>query len=198
MGSSTSKGARAAGAGARKYPTRSPNSTTRPATPAASPSASGPTVHPPPQAYESRTPAVDTDARDPGLASRLNTLGAVQPNPHYSASSTSAFDPQRRQTSESPFDMMTSMPQSAYPDPRENPALRLLEARRRIQEEAEEEMINAGRRGFQGRKYVDVGIIQMALMRQQRGEVNTKIEDVLGVKRGRLDVLGKGVVKSIT
>src|SRR5690242_5722983 len=37
---------------------------------------------------------VDMDARDPAFASRLSSLGAVQPNPHYSPTSRSQFDPQ--------------------------------------------------------------------------------------------------------
>ena len=72
-----------------------------------------------------------------------------------------------------------------------NPALKVLEARERIAEEAEVELRDVGRRGFQGRKYVDAGIIQLALMRQARGEPDARIEDALGMKKGRLSVLGK-------
>ena len=93
--------------------------------------------------------------------------------------------------------MMSAPPQSAFPDPRDNPVLRVLEARQRIQEEAEEELTQVGRRGFQGRKYLDAGLIQLALMRRARGEADQKIEDAMGIKRGRLGTLEKGTVTAV-
>ena len=124
-------------------------------------------------------------------------MGAVEPNPHFSPTSTSAFDPQRNTSSSFPSDMMSAPPQSAFPDPRDNPVLRVLEARQRIQEEAEEELTQVGRRGFQGRKYLDAGLIQLALMRRARGEADQKIEDAMGIKRGRLGTLEKGTVTAV-
>ncbi|KAF2681279.1 hypothetical protein K458DRAFT_406631 [Lentithecium fluviatile CBS 122367] len=202
MGSSASKGAKAAGAAARKYPTRSPPSTTRTPAPSAAPAQqyarNGPSVHPPPHASEAKTEAINLDARDPVLASRLNSLGAVQPNPHYSATSTSSFDPHRNDSSMLPSDMMSAPPQSAFPDLRDNPALRVLEARQKIQEEADQELANVGRKGFAGRKYVDASVIQLALMRKARGESDARIEDALTIKRGRLGVLGNGIAGSVS
>lgn len=93
--------------------------------------------------------------------------------------------------------MMQAPPQSAFPDPRDNPALRVLEARQRIQDEAERDLENMGRRGHAGRKYMDAGLIQLALMRRKRGEPDAKAEDALGIRRGRLAVLGKGIVDSV-
>jgi 3-deoxy-7-phosphoheptulonate synthase len=90
--------------------------------------------------------------------------------------------------------MMQSPPQNAFPDPRNNPVLRVLEARQRISDEAEDELRDVGRRGFAGRKYVDAGVIQLALMRQSRGEPDARIEEALGIKKGRLSVLGRGTV----
>jgi len=143
--------------------------------------------------------AIDIDARDPGLASRLNTLGAVQPNPHYSPTSTSSLDPQRNQLDTLPSDMMQAPPREAFQqDPRDNPALRVLAARQRIQEAAEEERNNLGRRGFSGRTYVDAGAIQLALMRKAHGENDSRIEEALSIKKGRLSVLGKGIVESVS
>lgn len=92
--------------------------------------------------------------------------------------------------------MMQAPPQSAFPDPRNNPTLRVLEARQRLTEEAEDELRDFGRKGFTGRKYVDAGVIQLALMRQARGEPDARIEDALGIKKGRLDVLGKGTLSA--
>jgi hypothetical protein len=137
---------------------------------------------------------IDLDARDPVLASRLSELGAVQPNPHYSASSTSSYDPQRNLSTTMPSDMMNAPPQPMFPDPRDNPALRVLDARQRIQEEADLDQEGVGRRGFSGRKYVDAGLIQNALVRRQRGEADASIEESLSMQKGRLSVLGKGVV----
>lgn len=142
--------------------------------------------------------AVLQDARDPAFASRLSSLGAVQPNPHYSPSSQSQFDPRRNTSPNLPSDtMMQSLPQSAFPDPRNNPVLRVLEARQKIADQAEDELRDVGRRGFQGRTYVDAGVITLAMMRQAKGEPDSRIEDALGIKRGRLSVLGKGTVEAV-
>jgi hypothetical protein len=143
--------------------------------------------------------AIDLDARDPGLASRLNTLGAVQPNPHYSPTSTSSLDPQRNQSNILHPDMMQEPPREVYQqDPRDNPALRVLAARQRIQEAAEEERNNMGRRDFAGRTFVDAGAIQLALMRRAHGENDSRIEEALSIKKGRLGVLGKGIVETVS
>ncbi|CAN9174333.1 unnamed protein product [Alternaria alternata] len=201
MGSSASKGAKAAGSAARQYPTRAPTSTTQrapaPSAPAQAPTR-GPTVHPEVKATGEKTEAVLQDARDPAFASRLSSLGAVQPNPHYSPSSQSQFDPRRNTSPNLPSDtMMQSLPQSAFPDPRNNPVLRVLEARQKIADQAEDELRDVGRRGFQGRTYVDAGVITLAMMRQAKGEPDSRIEDALGIKRGRLSVLGKGTVEAV-
>ena len=95
--------------------------------------------------------------------------------------------------------MMQAPPREAYQqDPRNNPALRVLAARQRIQEAAEEESNNRGRRGFAGRTYVDAGAIQLALMRKAHGENDSRIEEALSIKKGRLGVLGKGIVDSVS
>jgi 3-deoxy-7-phosphoheptulonate synthase len=138
--------------------------------------------------------AVELDAKDPAFASRLSSLGAVQPNPHYSPTSTSQFDPQRNRSTNEPSDMMQAPPASAFPDPRNNPVLRVLEARQRISDQAEDELRDVGRRGFAGRTYIDAGLITLALMRRQRGEPESRIEQALGIKKGRLSALGRGTV----
>ncbi|EUC47839.1 hypothetical protein COCMIDRAFT_34580 [Bipolaris oryzae ATCC 44560] len=195
-----SKGAKAAaGSAARKYPSRPPPNTTTaaPAAPAQN-AAAGPRVHPPPQATSEKTEAVLQDARDPAFASRLNSLGAVQPNPHFSLSSTSQFDPRRNASPNLPSDtMMQDAPQSAFPDARNNPVLRVLESRQHITEVAEDELREVGRRGFQGRRYVDAGVITLALMRREKGEPDERIEQSLGIKKGRLGVLAKGTVGAV-
>jgi 3-deoxy-7-phosphoheptulonate synthase len=73
----------------------------------------------------------------------------------------------------------------------------VLEARQRIADEAEDELRDVGRRGFAGRTYADAGVIQLALMRQSRGEPDARIENGLGIKKGRLSVLGRGIVGAV-
>lgn len=136
------------------------------------------------------------DARDPGLAARLNSIGAVQPNPHYSPSSISNLDPHRTRSADVPADMMQA-PESAFASLRDNPALRVLEARQRIQDEAEHELEQIGRKGFQGRKYLDAATIQLAMMRKKRGESDARVEEAYNIKKGRLAVLGKGYVDTV-
>lgn len=92
---------------------------------------------------------------------------------------------------------MNELPQSAFPDPRDNPALRILQVRQSIQNEAEEELENVGRRSFRGRKYVDAGTITLALMRRQRGEPDSRIEEALGIKKDRLSAIREGMVTSV-
>ena len=92
---------------------------------------------------------------------------------------------------------MQAPPPSAFPDSRNNPTLRVLEARQRIADEAENELRDVGRRGFAGRHYVDAGVITLALMRRAKGEPESRIEQSLGIKKGRLSVLGNGVVGAV-
>lgn len=93
--------------------------------------------------------------------------------------------------------MMQAPPPPAFSGLKNNPVLRALEARQRIADEAENELRDVGRRGFKGRKYADAGTIQLALMRQMRGEPDSRIEDALGIKRGRLAALGKRIVEPV-
>ena len=76
--------------------------------------------------------------------------------------------------------------------------LRVLEARQRIAEAAEEELRDVGRKGFKGRTYVDAGLVTLVLMRRERGEPAERIEESLGIRKGRLGVLGEeGIVGSV-
>ncbi|KAF2814609.1 uncharacterized protein BDZ99DRAFT_566575 [Mytilinidion resinicola] len=198
MGSSVSKGARAAGNAARKYPTRVTNATNTPssAPPVAPGGRPGPTVHPTPQASQAKTEAINLDGQDPTFAAQLRSLGAVQPNPHYSSTSTSPLDPQRSADTDYTSQPTSQYP-SAYPDPSTNPALTVLAARTRLQELAEEELSQTGRRGFQGRSFVDVAAVRQAMMLVQRGETQSKAEETVGLKKGRLGALGRGIVEAV-
>lgn len=149
-------------------------------------------------------PAINLDAEDPAFAAQLRSLGAVQPNPHFSPTSTSPLDPQRNTSTtrpsnpSPPYPSSTSpFPPSAFPDPRTNPALMVLQARQRLQEEAEEEVLNVGRKGFPGRRFVDVSTVRQALLLRQKGEGEEDVERKLGFRKGRLSVLGKGIVEGV-
>lgn len=189
MGSSASKASRAAtGPATRKYPTRFPTPpSTKPASHQPSSTAppappTGPSVHPPPQASNSRSAAIDQDASDPDFAQSLRSLGPVQPNPTLSPSST--FPSPHNQT---------------RPDPRKNPAIMVLDSRARLQDRADREFLEAGRRGHEGKEFLDVFIIARVLrLRDEQGKSAGEIERVLGLKKGVVGRLGeKGVVSVV-
>ncbi|PNS21964.1 hypothetical protein CAC42_562 [Sphaceloma murrayae] len=223
MGSSASKATRAAGTATRKYPSRpSPSSATtnapnRPPPPAGATHQPGPTVYPESQATDTRTEAVNLDASDPDFARSLRSLGAVQPNPTLSTSSRFSGVLAGKGGARNPLEATSTEPRGGNagsnfgegiraaaggppvgPDPRNNPALMVLKARERIAEEADREAGEMGRRGFQGRRFLDVGTIRQALSLRERGVAEEKVEDMLEVKKGTLRLLGtKGVFRPV-
>jgi len=67
-----------------------------------------------------------------------------------------------------------------------------------LQDEAERELDQIGRRGFEGRKFVDVGSIRDAISLRDGGMATVDIEKRLGMKTGSIAKLGmKGVVKNV-
>jgi len=193
MGSSASKASRTAGAAARKYPTRTPpppppqsRTTNAPPPPPPAPHGQpGPTVRPQPQATSSRDEAINLDASDPDFARSLRSIGPVQPNPTLSP--TSAF----------PHPSNPNPPgRPRASDPRKNPAIAVLESRAQLQEEADREFQQAGRRGHEGRQFLDVFLIrQILVMRDEKGKSAAEIERSLGLKKGVVDRLGsQGIV----
>lgn len=143
--------------------------------------------------------AISFDASDPdiGLNSRLRELGPVVPSPTLSNSSTfnraSAQDPI---TSSGNFVPSASTPsQSIYPATN-NPAVSLLTARYRIAEEAEKEFENIGKKGFQGRKYLDVATIRTVLVYRAEGVPDAEIEQRLELRSGVVGNLGGRVVSA--
>lgn len=143
--------------------------------------------------------AIDLDARDPAFASRLSQLGPVTPFPQYSPSST-AGSAIRADSSLSTRDGSPASPTATgvYPSPSSNPAIAILAARTRIAEAAEQEKVEAGRRGFEGRTFLDVAMIRRVLaMRDERGMGAEEIEKSLGLKKGIVKELGRvGVVEA--
>ncbi|KAF2717138.1 hypothetical protein K431DRAFT_277533 [Polychaeton citri CBS 116435] len=191
MGSAGSKTSRAAGVATRQYPkrppptseatSRAPAATNAPARPppVAPSHQPGPTVHPQTKAAERRDEAINLDASDPDFARSLRSIGPVQPNPTLSP--TSAFNP----------DSFSVDPRSRGPNPRKNPAIAVLDARSRLQDEAEKEFMEAGRRGHEGRQYLDVFVLRTILQqRDQVGQKPAEIERELGLKAGVVERLG--------
>lgn len=140
----------------------------------------GPTVRPQPRAAAERSEEINTDASDPDFARSLRSLGPVQPNPTLSP--TSAFRAGQQGAVAAP---------PVGPDPRDNPALAVLDARAKLQDQAEKEFIEAGRRGHAGRQFLDVYTIrQMLVMRDERGISAGQIEKTMGLKQGSVEKLG--------
>ena len=68
----------------------------------------------------------------------------------------------------------------------------MLMARSRIAEEAEQEKVEAGRRGFEGRKFMDVALLKRVLMmRDETGMAAEDIEKECGLRTGSVKALGK-------
>lgn len=190
MGSSASKASRAAGSAARRYPNRPPQTYTNapPQPPPAPHHQPGPTVRPQAKAAGSRDEAINLDASDPDFARNLRSVGPVQPNPTLSPSS--AF-PQPANPNNP-----AQAPRPAGPDPRTNPAIMVLDARSRLQQQADLEFQQAGRRGHEGRQFLDVYMIRdMLVQRDEKGKSAAEIERSMGLRKGVVDRLGaKGVV----
>lgn len=88
--------------------------------------------------------------------------------------------------------------QTLFPNPSSNPAVTLLEARKRIVEEAEREFEDVGRlgKGRRGRRFLDVGLMRKILiLRDEKGVGSGEIEEMLGLDRGVVERLGgRGIV----
>ncbi|KAH0537497.1 hypothetical protein FGG08_005715 [Glutinoglossum americanum] len=179
MGATFSKAGRTATSTAgRKYPTAGRSRTSAPPPPATQPHASGtktagppppPPPLPPPKKKLTQKTAIDLDGRDPSFAASLRTLGAVDHTP----------------------------PTPAHPmASARNPALALLAARSRLAEEAGAEALSAGKKGFPGRRFVDVVTVRQALrLRDGEGVADGEVERRLGLRRGVVGKLGRrGVV----
>ncbi|KAH9223204.1 hypothetical protein DL95DRAFT_431812 [Leptodontidium sp. 2 PMI_412] len=228
MGSSASKATKAASKlpaaatnTARKYPTRTPPTSTT-ATRHVPEESLRTTRHPETGANETRDGATTADPSDPdpALNARLKTLGPVQPNPthsnsstfHSHSASTSSFtDPslsatQFRPSRSNPLQTIfptstTSNPNSNYPgtgtnsDARSgtNPAVSLLTARYRLASEAEDEFAQTGKStAAKGRQFLDVITLrQILVLRDEKGFEAGEIERMLGLREGVVGRLGR-------
>lgn len=135
--------------------------------------------------------AISLDARDPDFAASLRSLGPVQPN--STRSNTSTFTSSSRSTPATtrPRTNDPSPPQgqNIFPNPAQNPALRILEARDRLAAEAEEEFTR-GRLGGKGRRFLDLGTIREVIaLRDEKMLPATEIESKMGLAEGVVDSL---------
>lgn len=71
----------------------------------------------------------------------------------------------------------------------------LLTARYRLAEEAEREFEGVGKSGGEGRRFLDVVVLRQILVLRGKGMRDEGIEEVLGLRRGVVSMLGpRGVV----
>lgn len=118
----------------------------------------------------------------PDLAQRLREIGVVQPNPTYSHTSTAVpMSPPLEQTSNSG---------PIFPSPANNPVLNALEARERVQREAEEELESLGVSNSQGRRFLQAGMVRDILMMREKGASEAQIENRFHLRKGVLRRLG--------
>ena len=85
-----------------------------------------------------------------------------------------------------------------FPDLHANPALRILQARQQLQDEAERELEMLGRRGFEGRRFLRSGEIRDVLALREAGVGEEEIERRMGLKKGVVRVLApRGIVENV-
>ncbi|KUI57110.1 hypothetical protein VP1G_04426 [Cytospora mali] len=191
MGSGASK--TAAQSTIRKFPNRSPGSA---ASAAASRHAPSQRARPP-QASYAKDEATRQDATDPHTSSpdtmihpeyaqRLREIGIVQPNPTYSSSST--VSPSPPSSSSPPQQADNSGP--IFPSPSSNLVLAALEARDRLQQEADEEFESLGLSNSQGRRFLTSGMIRDVLVMRDRGASEEEIENRFNLREGVVRKLG--------
>lgn len=155
---------------------------------------------PPQKAIRADAPnqeTVPTEFMSPQFAARLRELGAVDPRPLFSNSSTAGPRPGGGGDSGDPNAAQPSRPPN-WPSARDNVTLGVLEARRRLEEQAEAEMESMGRASDQGRELVDVGTVRRVLLLRQQGVGDREIEERFGLKTGVVRRLGPaGVVEAV-
>ncbi|KAL7906110.1 hypothetical protein GGI35DRAFT_114890 [Trichoderma velutinum] len=178
MGASSSKAA-ARGA-ARKYPTRAPGAVPQATTTRAKPQ------QPASRGDGSKDDAVRADATDPDFAPadfsrRLHQMGIVQPNPTLSNSSTA-----KPNLSPESLDVP---PGPLFPPAKRNTTLSVLEARRRLEQIAAEDLENMGRDEGR-RRQADMRTILDAVQLLNNGFPIADVEKRLRLSPGLLSKLG--------
>jgi hypothetical protein len=114
------------------------------------------------------------------------------PSPSSSSSSPNQSPPQFLPSASNPE--QTIFPTGGIAG-RENPAVSLLTARYRLAEEAEREFASLGRKGSEGRTFLDVVTLRQVLVLRESGVEGGEIERSLGLGKGVVGRLGRrGVV----
>ncbi|KXX77552.1 hypothetical protein MMYC01_207022 [Madurella mycetomatis] len=143
-------------------------------------------------------PAIRADSMDPDgpelsadFADRLRKMGIVQPNPTFSPSSIASPFPDA-----SGIKQPLSSPR--FPSASNNATLGVLEARRRLEEQAKNELDNRGKSTDRGREFLDIATVKQILVLRQRGESASDIEARLSLRPGIVARLGpEGVVSLV-
>ncbi|KAK3329512.1 hypothetical protein B0H66DRAFT_526897 [Apodospora peruviana] len=191
MGASGSK---AASKVVRKYPTRAPGV----APPTATSTTARASRPPPPEASLTKDEAIRADSvdpeqarPDPDFASRLHQMGIAQPNPTWSPSSIASPG---RGADITPNPREFSAPQ--FPPASQNITLGVLEARRQLEQRAQQEFENMGKSGYQGREFLDIATIRNILVLREGRESPAAIEARLRLKPGVVARLGPSGILS--
>lgn len=203
MGASASKqaGNVAAAAGRRQYPSSSsilnnatstanaPGSLTTNAPPQAGKPFAPSQVHPDPQtspATDTKEAHIDLDGRDPQFGAALQRLGPAiaveRAVPQSGAFPTSSQPPLGQQG------------QNIFPSQslQTNSSLRIVEARKRIAEQYDQQMEGLGRASFSGRTLITAKEVREALLqRDHLGKTSQEIEKQMKLKPGILDELAR-------
>lgn len=128
----------------------------------------------------------------PDFARRLGKIGVVQPNPTFSPSSTASSgiptpSPLQQANNSGPI----------FPSPSSNLVLSALEARERLEVEADQEFQKLGLSSSQGRRFLPAGMIRDVLVMRERGAKDQDVENRFNLKKGVLRSLGpQGLYKS--
>ncbi|KAJ4327917.1 hypothetical protein N0V84_001590 [Fusarium piperis] len=186
MGASSSKVARSA---PRKYPARAPGAAVPRGPPRPKPAAKpkSKTLGDGTKDEALRADSMDPDFPTGDFSRRLQQMGIAQPNPTYSPSSTAS----------SQLGPQAPLGPSFAPS-RSNPTLVALEARQRLQDEAEEDFAAIGR-GVEGRRFLDMRTVVDAMKLRDRGVADKEIESRLRIQPGLLGRLGpQGILSHVT
>jgi hypothetical protein len=127
--------------------------------------------------------AADPDFAPDGFSERLQQMGIAQPNPTFSPSSIA-----NPQGIDGPYAPPSG---PAFPSAKNNTTLSVLEARRRLQQQADSDFEAIGRTSSTGRRFVDVRLLSEALQLRQGGLSSTEIEKKFSLQPGLLEKLGK-------
>lgn len=112
------------------------------------------------------------------FAERLKEMGVAQPSPIFSNSSRAPMFPNAPPSG------------SKFPNTPRNNTLIVLDSRRRLQAQADEELDSIGKPNSKGREFLDIATIQKIILLRQQGQEAAAIESRLGLKPGVVARLG--------